>query len=240
MIKFLPRVVVLVCCFLLSEGSAIIDGNHHEINIVLIAPENDSYSFCLDKVIPALHAAIETSQLSTLFQVNISTIDSHFPDEISMWTVANEYIYNRTANLFLGPMYDYALELLARISAQDSIAVMSPGGFGVNLGLHKKTEPKYATLIRMTTTMHKLITYLIMMIVDEYRYKKIKFISEKHDSDMFFCRQFDEALKYIMNMEKNRRKDPKFGFDLYMFPRSFDTEQILRTEVGNEYVGKFC
>lgn len=231
--KFLSRIVSLVACCMLTVT---IGNCRNDINIVVLAPSNETYSFCLKRITPALNIAIEKSQ-SPKIGFNLIPIDSHFPDEISMWTEANEFIYNKTASMILGPMYDYAVELLARVSALEDIVIISPGGFGVNLGVNKKVDPIYSSLIRITSTMHKLIYFIQMLIIDEYRYEHIKFISEKHDSSMFFCRQFDEALKYIMNMEKNERPD-RFDFDLYMFPKEFEAEDILRNEVGNDVAGK--
>lgn len=209
------------------------------INIIVIAPSNVKYCFCLQRITPAMHIGIEKMELPPWIPVNLIPIDSNFPDEISMWTEVRQFIYNNTAtaNLFLGPVHKYALELLARVSAQKNLVIMSPGGFGVNLGVNKTTDPKFKSLIRVGSTMHKLIGYIQKLVLDEYNYKHIKFISEKHDSEMYFCLEFDRALQYIMNLEKIRRSE-KFEFDRYLFPKKYSANDILKTEIGTKFAGK--
>ncbi|KAL4216489.1 Nitrogen permease regulator 2 [Mactra antiquata] len=219
----------LWCQMCLDIGFCIKD---YKINIIVIAPWNDVYSFSQRRIMPALCVAKDKME-SSPFEFNIEPLDSKFPDEISMWRDARHFIYNKSANVILGPVHKYALELLARVSSQKDIVIMSPGGFGVNLGVNKTTDPKFKSLIRVGTTMQKLINFT-QILLDRYNYKLYKFISEKHDSDMYFCLEFDRAVQYLMNVEKSRRNNT-IMFDRYLYPRKATAEHILKHEVGSNF-----
>lgn len=229
-VGFLP----LLLCWNLSQSMTNII-----VNIVVFAPKNNSFGYSIARITPAMEIARERTVLPPFVELNLTFCDSKFPDETSVELDAINFIMNEFAHLFIGPIYDFPLSHLARISAADyNMPVISPGGLSLSFGANKSEHTIYKTLVRIGPTMNKLSDIISWIIFHFFKYKHMKVLTEKHDSALQTCKIFYSAFDDLLNQIKNRR-DPNIQFDLHQFPKKYDPEGILRREVGVNYSGIF-
>lgn len=218
-----------------------------DVNLVVFAPDNSAYDFSMLRILPAVEIALETVTRRGIcrnVKFDVTPIDSKYGQDGKDVAVEIE-AYKRIANptksthAIFGPVYDVTLEKIARISAFCDMAVFSPGGFSVNFGLEKTSKSRYRTLVRVGPSINFIFNMMRWLLVDHFGYRRIKTIADKHNplhGDI--CKWLHGGFDYLFNHYKNEYVDRPFDFDNYLLPKKFDAEEILRTEVGNEFAGK--
>ncbi|XP_053387550.1 atrial natriuretic peptide receptor 1-like isoform X3 [Mercenaria mercenaria] len=223
---------LLLCFALLWKG--LISMKNISVNIVIFAPANNSFGYSLARITPAMEIAYEQLVLPPFVQLNLTFIDSKFPDETAVELIAIDFIWNKSVHAFIGPVYDYPLSHLARISGAKEIPVITPGGLSRSFSANKTVHTMYKTLVRIGPSMSTLTRFLSGFIFEYLKYQHLKILTEKHDSDLQVCKIFRGAFDDFLNTIKNKN-GLDIEFDLYQFPKKYDPGEILTTEVGVNY-----
>ena len=235
--------------FTLLEMILIITTSQHwtqsniTVHIAVFAPINNTLSFSLGKVMPFVKLA-ETKLINYLHprvSLQFRYIDSRYPEETPVEIEAIQFMFKGSNNThaILGPINDYALSHVARIAAWKHIPVISPGGMSIHFGVNKTIHLKYETFIRMQYNLNSLSNFLLRLFdYSDFRFKRVKVISEKHDTLLDSCRHFHAAVDYIFNnYRKNRNK--QFSFDNYLLTRAFNITYMFVSEISTDYAGKY-
>ncbi|KAH3860221.1 hypothetical protein DPMN_023113 [Dreissena polymorpha] len=230
--------------------------NHLSVTIAVFAPFNDTPDFGVKRIQPAVDLAIRTAA-SMVPLVNFSATYKNSKDPFTTICIESmELLFNRKADVLIGPVDDIALDEVAKIAAHLNKPILSPGGLDINFGLDKKSDMGlgYRTLIRMGASFNSLINFVIMLLLDELKFTKVKVISEKN-SERYVCNQFHNTVRelqnidytgcnrfstnsgYLLNMLKNKNPEKNYQFDFYLIPRNINFTHLFHEEIGVEYGG---
>ena len=137
--------------------------------IAVFAPLNDTLPFSLKKVeqFVKLAEARISSKLNPRVKLYFRFIDSKYPEETPAEIEAINFLFKETnhTHAFLGPINDIALSHVARISADQGVPILSPGGMTVHFGLNKTEHKKYETFIRMQYNFNTLTNFLLQIFL---------------------------------------------------------------------------
>ena len=208
------------------------------VKIVVFAPANNSFGYCLERITPAMQIAQATITLPPFVELNLTYIDSKFPDETAVELAAIDFIWNKNVHGFIGPVYDYPLSHLARIAAAENLPLVTPGGLSRSFSADKTVYTKYKTLVRLGPTMNYFSAYLSWYIFQYLKYQHLKILTQKHGPLLEFCKIFHSAMDDHLNTLKNKHF-LDIVFDLHQFPKKYDPGDLLRTEVNVNYTGKY-
>ena len=236
---YISAIIMLIIC----NKSFQMDYENVTTYVAVFAPVNDSLPFSLSKVKQFVKLA-ETrlhSYLQPRVKLHFRFIDSKYPEETPAEVEAIKFLFKETnhTHAFIGPINDIALSHVARISANQGVPILSPGGMNVHFGLNKTEHKKYETFIRMQYNFNTLTNFLLQIFLyKEFRFKRVKVVSQKHDTVLDSCNSFNAAVDYIFNNFRTKLGHSDFEFDTFMLPRQFEISDVFQTEIGTKYAGK--
>ena len=103
-----------------------------DLKLGVILPSDPKYPWSLKRVLPAIDIAVETAQkhwgLLTHLNISVNASDSKCSETFGPLAAVDFFMY-KTANVFIGPVCDYAIAPIARFSPYWNIPVLSGGAF---------------------------------------------------------------------------------------------------------------
>lgn len=207
---------------------------HRNITIAVLAPNDDSKPYSLNKVLPAISYAIESLQKMPQFRTVVNRGLSIIHRDTNCSSVrgplhAVDIYYSGTADVFFGPLCDYVLAPVARFSTVWDIPILTASG--QNDYLDRKI-PDVKMLTRMNGS-YTLIATVLMKIFNKFKWAKIGFLFHDYRSERklghsdcfftlsplaqrmaqgnYFVSEFDETLNdidfygHLRNMSKKAR-----------------------------------
>lgn len=225
------------------------DVQKEDVNIAIFVPFNRTCEYNCAVVMASVKLAIEKIEKLGILdlnhvKINPSAYDTMWPEDRSVEVKALRLIFStcnpaKKIHAFIGPITDVTVNNIVWYSADENVAVITPGAYSVNFGLNKTEYPQYRTLVRIGPTINFLFNVLRWLLVDYFKFRKLKFLSEKHsqfDGDM--CMRLNSGFDYLLNKYKNDLKEFTFDFDNHLITKKFDPEELLLTEVGTKFASK--
>ncbi|XP_015786480.1 atrial natriuretic peptide receptor 1 isoform X2 [Tetranychus urticae] len=148
------------------------DLSTRNISIAVLAPNNDSLPYSLNKILPSIIYAVKSLQkvpnLSAIANrsINILYRDSDCSSTTGPLAAFDFYIEGN-ADVFFGPMCPYVLAPVARYSAVWDIPLLTSGGQNDNLD-HR--FPTYRTLTRMNGS-YSQIGIILLQILRKFHWQ---------------------------------------------------------------------
>ena len=118
-----------------------------DLKLGVILPSDPKYPWSLKKVLPAIDVAVESvvdQGLLPKLKITVNASDSKCSDTFGPLAAIDFFMY-KTANVFIGPVCDYAIAPIARFSPSWNIPVLSGGAFVS--GFDNKREYKLLTRV---------------------------------------------------------------------------------------------
>lgn len=215
------------------------------IKIAAIISNNDSYMFCLRRVRPAIEIAIDkVRQLQILpdwVHLVVNYSDSHCNPKDAPVAAFNYYM-ERSVDVFLGPVCDYALAPVARYAPFWNLPVISPGGFAHDFGFNKTDpaiDPEFSTLIRVGNTFNSLATSTLNMIMSRGWRKMLLLYNGEGHSEVTprFCYLCGSSLIYYIKEYEKMNKPTLGEYEFYLYSDVTETKRILAEKVGTRFAG---
>ena len=148
------------------------------IELVFFAPDDDERLFSRRRIEPAIDYAITKVTESILPNV---TIRSNYADSrcnsVNAPLAAFDFLQEKKANVFLGPVCDYSLAPVARYAPHWNVPVISPGGMAHDFGANKQNE--YGTLSRVGATFND-VALQIDLIMQTYNWNKLSILYDSY------------------------------------------------------------
>ena len=161
--------ITILLVLIVFSKSYLSEHDNATVYIAVFAPQNDSFPFSLTKVkqfvkLAEIHII---NNLNPRVRLDFRFIDSKYPEETPAEIEAINFLFKETNNThaFLGPINDIALSHVARISANQGVPILSPGGMNVHFGLNKTEHNKYETFIRMQYNFNTLTNFLLQIFL---------------------------------------------------------------------------
>ncbi|XP_076356119.1 atrial natriuretic peptide receptor 1-like isoform X2 [Tachypleus tridentatus] len=147
--------------------------NPPTVNIVVLAPNNDTLPYSLHKVVPGVLYAIQTLKAQGLDSIEGRLIQPIYKDTLCSSTegplAAFDFYVSGVVDVFLGPLCTYALAPVARYSAAWNLPLLTVGGQNNNFDAK---NPHYRLMTRMNGSFSQ-IGELFLKLLRKFHWKTV-------------------------------------------------------------------
>ncbi|XP_022253388.1 atrial natriuretic peptide receptor 3-like, partial [Limulus polyphemus] len=147
--------------------------NPPTVNIVVLAPNNDTLPYSLHKVVPGVLYAIQTLKKKGLDNFGGRLIQPIYKDTLCSSTAgplaAFDFYVSGVADAFLGPLCTYVLAPVARYSAAWNLPLLTVGGQNNNFDAK---NPHYRLTTRMNGSFSQ-IGELFLKLLRKFHWKTV-------------------------------------------------------------------
>ena len=238
--KLLIDLFMVLWC--LSWSVPVVEAERQKVRIAAILPNDNSRMFSITKSSPAIQIGIERVQKLNILpnhDLSVKYADSKCSVKEGPLAAFNFYV-DKEADIFFGPVCDYALAPVARYAYDPwDIPIISTGGFAHDFTV-KSTDitniDTFPTLTRVHLTFDSLGEF-ITTTLKNYKWRSIKVVyqTDGHSSVAYrFCYLAISAL-----VKRLREKEAQhLDYHLYLHSRnSKDSDKVFQ-EIGTKYAGK--
>lgn len=199
----------------ICQNSSSING---KLKIAVILPRDSRHLFCIMKIAPSIELALDFVDRNDILKkenVELYYRDSNCTANIAMMAGMELYMY-RGINVFFGPVFDYALMQISRLSSVWNIPTVTAGGMAWQWNEQRKT-PEFSLVTRSSTEISTWsLAGFFFKIFKEMNWEKVALIFD-NDADLGilekFCYMF--ANSFVKRSKKKARtvlyneKDPE-------------------------------
>lgn len=240
-IVIIPVILLSLCHVTLTETQYPRSPSYNttgrsEIHIAAILPEDNKWMFSLQKVLPALHQAIESPRVRQILPNHYFTIASADSqcNAIAAPLAGFNLHYTEKVTAFFGPVCDYSLAPTARYAPYWNATVLTAGGMAHDFGASKTSHnAEFPSLTRVGPTFDLLSQsmYDMMKYYSWNRVKVLYYPNGLNDTVVRFCYL---AMSALIRHFREQRQD----FHLFMFDDhqgDAGNAKMLNEEVNTKY-----
>ncbi len=221
----------------------IVESEKQKVRIAAILPSDNSRMFSISKSSPGIQIGIEkVKKLNILpnHDLSVKYADSKCSVKEGPLAAFNFYV-NKEADIFFGPVCDYALAPVARYAYDPwDIPIISTGGFAHDFTV-KSTDitniDTFPTLTRVHLTFDSLGEF-ITTTIKHYKWRSIKVVYQTNGHSSVGYRFCYLAISALVKRLREKQVALNLDYHLYLHSRkSMDDSDKVFQEIGTKYAG---
>ena len=207
-----------------------------EVGLAVLLPRDNRRLFSLMKATPAIEYAIE--KITRLGFLSNHKLTVHLNDSQCDPTAATlaalDLYMKRQVQVFLGPVCDYSLAPIARLSPHWNIPVISPGGQASDFGDKREPQSEYPLLTRVGFN-HDSLSYSLLETMDHFNWSKVELLYSPSGHENIvdkFC--YLMASGFVRRLSDTTNKKCSF----HLLSNATDMDDLFREAIGTKYSGR--
>ena len=216
------------------------DSGAIRVKIAVLLPFSDHRLFSVHRVMPAIELALEYVNRTNLLPVNVSLTVKAANSRCSNEAIneAFNFYLTKEVSVYLGPVCDYAVAPIARQMRYWQLPIITAGAMAGDFGRYKSTT--FPLLTRTGPHFNSLANFILTTMA-HFSWRKVKLVyypdAQAHIVDRF-CHLAADGMHHALLRQSMTNHSIKHDY-FKIVKLSSQLNQILTTEIANEYAGQF-